>query len=317
MGLGELPPLGITHFPLWLLWGRGNPSHSTTGEQVPLAASEQPQAMPAPKGAPWSGHHSHLCDHLSAKALPGPIPSPRGCPGLVDGAELGLHLGTCCAPVLQLPGAVDVCQQQVMHRAATPQEVPRATQPWPHRSWKSPHTLLWCWVNSQPRAHSAPCGSRMPVTLSSYSHRAQAVLGNHWRTSGGSAGMRQGLLSWRGKEQRGEQTPAPQPDHGADCPQPHIHTLSRHRPHSEMTWEGPLGEPHYPDPHRKGWGDRRALGVCSCSRLPHAPPGLNTCYSRQGKPLPRSIPQIHRKTDSLTGMQRTSGQAGHTISVTG
>lgn len=42
---------------------------------------------------------------------------------------------------------------------------------WPHRSQKSPHTPPWCWVNSQPRAHSAPCGSRMPVTLSSYSHR--------------------------------------------------------------------------------------------------------------------------------------------------
>lgn len=58
-------------------------------------------------------------------------------------------------------------------------------------------------------------------------------------------------------------------------------------------------------------------GGCSHSHLPHMPTGLNTCYSRQGKPLPRSIPQIHRKTDSLTGMQRTSGQAGHTISVTG
>lgn len=62
---------------------------------------------------------------------------------------------------------------------------------------------------------------------------------------------------------------------------------------------------------------RALVRVCSRSVLPHAPAGLNTCYSRQGKPLPRSIPQIHRKTDSLTGMQRTSGQACHTISVTG
>lgn len=60
----------------------------------------------------------------SAEALPGPIPSLRWGPGLVDGAELGLHLGTCwCrAPVLQVPRAADVCQQQVVHRAATPQE---------------------------------------------------------------------------------------------------------------------------------------------------------------------------------------------------
>lgn len=43
--------------------------------------------------------------------------------------------------------------------------------PWPRRSQKSPHTPPWCWVNSQPRTHSAPCGSRIPVTLSSYSHR--------------------------------------------------------------------------------------------------------------------------------------------------
>lgn len=65
-------------------------------------------------------------------------------------------------------------------------------------------------------------------------------------------------------------------------------------------------------------GCNRALARgCSHSGLPHTPAGLDTRYSRQGKPLPRSIPQIHRKTDSLTGMQRTSGQARYTISVTG
>lgn len=192
-------------------------------------------------------------------------------------------------------------------------------KPWPHRRWNSSHTSPWCWVNSQTGAHSAPWGSRMPDILSSYSHRAQALLGDHWRTLGGSTGMCQGLfwkpwaLSWRGKEQRGVQSPVPHPDHSADCPQPHLHTLSQHRPHSEMTWEGRLGETLYPDPTGRAGVAAGLWGVCSWSHLPHTPAGLNTCYSRQGKPLPRSIPQIHRKTDSLTGMQRTSGQAGHEV----
>lgn len=62
--LRELPPLRITHTPLWLLWGRGNPSHGTVAEQVPPVALEQPQPLPAPTGALWSGHHGHPCDHL-------------------------------------------------------------------------------------------------------------------------------------------------------------------------------------------------------------------------------------------------------------
>lgn len=66
--------------------------------------------------------------------------------------------------------------------------------------------------------------------------------------------------------------------------------------------------------NEEGGCGRALVRVCSHSGLPHVPAGLNTCYSRQGKPLPRSIPQIHRKTDSLTGMQQTSGQARHTMS---
>lgn len=124
LGLGEFPPPGITHTPLWLLWGRGNPSHVTVGEQVPLAALEQPQPLPAPMGALWSGHHGHLCDHLSTEALPGPIPSVRGCPGLVDRAELGLglYLGTCWAGPLccSCPGPMFAssgsCTEQPHHR---------------------------------------------------------------------------------------------------------------------------------------------------------------------------------------------------------
>lgn len=98
------------------------------GEQVPLASLEQPQPLPAPM---WSGHHHHLRDHLSAEVLPGPIPSLRGCPGLVDGAELGLglHLGTCWAGSLcwSCPGLMFAssgsCTGQTHHR-----RVPRGLQ---------------------------------------------------------------------------------------------------------------------------------------------------------------------------------------------
>lgn len=175
---------------------------------------EQPQPLPAPMAALWSGH---LCDHLSrgsARAHPLPqgpqgwwLGQSWGCPG-----ALAVQ-GPCTAAAW----AVHVCQQRVMHRAATAQRVPGLCRPWPRRKWNSPHTLPWCWVNSQPGVHPAPYGSGMAAILSSYSHMAQALLGDHWRTSGGSTGMCQGLLwkpwvlSWRGEEQRGVQPPVPHP----------------------------------------------------------------------------------------------------------
>lgn len=221
------------------------------------------------------------------------------------------------APVLQLPRA-DVCQQRVTHRAAASQEAAKGS---PNHG----HTGARRALTPHPGAGltASPGHILHPVAAECQSPSAPTATGNHWSTSGGSAGMCQGLLwkpwelSWRGKEQRGVQSPVPHPDHSADCPQPHLHTLSQHRPLSEMMWEGPLDDPTTLTPTGRAGAATGLWGLCSCSHLPHAPAGLNTCYSRQGKPLPRSIPQIHRKTDSLTGMQRTSGQAGHTISVTG
>lgn len=66
----------------------------------------------------------------SAEALPGPIPSLMGGPGLVDGAELRLLLGTCCArplccscPGLQVFATSGSCTGQPHHR-----RVPRGVQ---------------------------------------------------------------------------------------------------------------------------------------------------------------------------------------------
>lgn len=90
---------------------------------MPPVTLEQPQSLPAPAGAPWSGHHGSICDHLSAKAPKrpkGPGLSLMGRSGLVRGAERCRSTLLCsgrapcgCLPyrgtVLQLPGAADVC----------------------------------------------------------------------------------------------------------------------------------------------------------------------------------------------------------------
>lgn len=47
--LRELPPLGITHTSLWLLWGRGNPSHGRAGASGVLGAAP---ATASPHGSP-------------------------------------------------------------------------------------------------------------------------------------------------------------------------------------------------------------------------------------------------------------------------
>lgn len=94
---------------------------------MPPAASEQPQSLPVPRKALWSGRHSYLCNHLSAEAQAGPrgpSPSLRGFSELVRGAETcrtaplcsgraaGAPLGHLLSrdTMLQLPGAMDVCQ---------------------------------------------------------------------------------------------------------------------------------------------------------------------------------------------------------------
>lgn len=183
----------------------------------------------------------------------------------MDGAELRLHLGTCCAgplccscPGLQMFASSRSCKgshttggvHKHGHTAGGTALTPR------------PGAELTASLEHILHPGAAECQSFSAPTAT----RLRLLLGDHWRTSGVSTGMCQGLfwkpwaLSWRGKEQRGVQSPVPHPDHSADCPQPHLHTLSQHRSHSEMTWEGPLGETYYPDPHRKGWGGHRALG---------------------------------------------------------
>lgn len=150
-------------------------------------------------------------------------------------------------------------------------------KPWPQG--RGTAFTSWYWINSQPGALSAPWGSRMPVILSSYSHRAQGLLGDHQRTSDGSTGMCQGLswkpwvLSWRGKEQRGVQSPVPHPDPTADCPQPHLHTLFQHRPHSDDVRRAAWMRPATPTPMGRAgaaaglWG--AAHGPTSHTRQQH------------------------------------------------
>lgn len=55
---------------------------------------------------------------------------------------------------------------------------------------------------------------------------------------------------------------------------------------------------------------RALVRGCSHSGLPHAPAGLNACYSRQGKPLPRSIP---KSTGKLTASQECNGHLGKLV----
>lgn len=108
--------------------------------------------------APWGSSPSHCqlpwepCGHgitaitvtTSAETLPGPIPSLRGGPGLVDGAELGLLLGTCCAgplcctcPGLQVFASSGSCTGQPHHR-----RVPRGVQAMATGRWNSLHILV-------------------------------------------------------------------------------------------------------------------------------------------------------------------------------
>lgn len=100
--LRELLPLGITHTPLWLLWGRGIPSHGTVREQVPWSSPSHCQL-------PWERCGQGMSVTTSAEGLPGPIPCLRGPrAGGWGRAGLGLHRGTFCAGPLRcgcLPAA--------------------------------------------------------------------------------------------------------------------------------------------------------------------------------------------------------------------
>lgn len=147
------------------------------------------------------------------------------------GAALG-HL-LCRAPVLQLPGAADICQQWVMHRAATPQEGAKGSPSHGHTGdgrALTPHPGAG--LTASP-GHPGAAERQSPSAPTATGPRlCGGTRGEHH----GSAGMGQGLpwkprvLSWRGKEQRPVQSPAPHPDRGADCPQPQLHTLSQHSP---------------------------------------------------------------------------------------
>jgi len=106
---------------------------------------------------------------------------------------------------------------------------------------------------------------------------------------------------------------------GANRPQPNLHTLCQHRamgtPHSEGPREGPSDEPHYPEHHQRGPGLQQGSGQGLLT--PQPPPRVSTLATLKESPCLGPFPQIHRKTDSLTEMQWTSGQARHTISGTG
>lgn len=147
---------------------------------------EQPQPLPAPTAALWSGHLSRG----SARAHP----LPKGGPGLVAGAELGLglHWSTCCAGPLRCSCLGCGCLPAAGHAQGshTTGGCQGVCKPWPRprRKWNSPHTSPWCWVNSQPGAHSAPCGSRMAVILSSTGLRlCWGTTGEHQVTAQGCA----------------------------------------------------------------------------------------------------------------------------------
>lgn len=115
--LRELLPLGITHTPLWLLWGRGNPSHGTLAEQVSWSSPSHCQL-------PWQPCGQGISVTSSAEALPGPVPSLRGAQSWGWGrAGAGAALGhlLCRAPALQLPwlcmfASSTSCTGQPQHR---------------------------------------------------------------------------------------------------------------------------------------------------------------------------------------------------------
>lgn len=187
-------------------------------------------------------------------------------------------------------------------------------KPWPQGGGTA--FTSWYWINSQPGALSAPWGSRMPVILSSYSHRAQGLLGDHRRTSGGSTGMCQGLswkpwvLSWRGKEQRGVQSPVPHPDPTADCPQPHLHTLFQHRPHSDDVRRAAWMRPATPTPMGRAGA---AAGLWGAAHGPtsHTRPQLSTLATLDKEspclgPFPKS-------TGKLTASQGCNGHLGKLV----
>lgn len=104
--------------------------------------------------------------------------------------------------------------------------------------------------------------------------------------------------------------------------QGHLHALSQHRAAEKPRWEAsPRGTWLYRAAPRS-W----AAAGCWCQSAP-TPASSGSCsQARRSHPLllsPRKalasdpFPQIHRQSDSLTGMQRTSGQTRNTISVTG
>lgn len=236
-------------------------------------------------------------------------------------------------------GAADVCQRD---KSPCSRSHPGAAAPWEGGEGSPSHH-----GHARARRALAPCPGAGRLTASPWNEACalrQPSTGclQPLRPQGlGYAGdpgedirwqheLRQGLLrkprvlSWRGKEQRkwcavtGTTSRAAMLTAPSQIFMPRLSTEPQKSPVQRGLGRVPRMNPTTLTTTSEDRGCGRALvRVCSRSGLPHAPAGLNTCYSRQGKPLPRSIPQIHRKTDSLTGMQRTSGQARHTISVTG
>lgn len=101
------------------------------------------------------------------------------------------------------------------------------------------------------------------------------------------------------------------PSHGANCPWPRLHALSQHRP-TENPGRVPRMKPTTLTTTSEDWGCGTAVTrVCSRSGLPHTHAGLSTCYSREGKPLPRSIPP--NPPEKLTASQGRHGHLGKLV----
>lgn len=124
----------ITRMPSRLLWGGGNPSHGTVGEQVPPVTLEQPQSLPVPMGAPWSGRLGCVCRPPLSRGSDGAQGTRPLVKGVLRAGTWGrevphhpavLREGGWGSPqarlgtVLQLPAATDVCQREEARRSGS------------------------------------------------------------------------------------------------------------------------------------------------------------------------------------------------------
>lgn len=185
--------------------------------------------------------------------------------------------------------------------------------------------MPWCQeVISQPAARSKRPATAKHRHLQPLRPQGSGYAGNPGRTSGSSMGMRQGLLrkprvlAWRGKEQRKQHAATGTTARAAVLTAP-----------SQIFMPCPSTEPQQ-SPVQRGLGripqmnpttltttseargcGRALVRVCSCSGLPHTPTGLNTCYSRQGRPL--RLGPFPKSTGKLTASQGCNGHLGKLV----